>query len=54
MVQWLGLGTVTAVARVQSLARTPKTCKPHGLAKKKKKIKTTEIALYEFLSPHVP
>ena len=36
-VQWLGLGAVTAVARVQSLVGELKSCKPHGAAQPKTK-----------------
>ena len=36
-VQWLGLGAVTAVARVQSLVGEPGSHKICGAAKKKKK-----------------
>ena len=37
MVQWLGLGSFTAGAQVQSLVRELVSCKPHSMAKKKKK-----------------
>ena len=33
MVQWLGLSSFTAVARVQSLVRELRSCKPRGTAK---------------------
>ena len=36
MVQWLGLGSFTAGAQVQSLVRELGSCKPHSMAKKKK------------------
>ena len=35
MLQWLGLGAFTAVARVQPLVRELRSHKPHGVAKKK-------------------
>ena len=35
-VQWLGLGTFTARAQIQSLGRELRSCKPRGLAKKKR------------------
>jgi len=34
VVQWLGLSTGTAMARVQSLVRELKSCKPCGSTKK--------------------
>ena len=40
VVQWLRLGIFTAVAQVQSLVRElrpPRPCKPHGVARKRKK-----------------
>ena len=37
-VQWLGLGTFTAVAQVQSLVGEIRSCKPSGAAKIKKEI----------------
>ena len=37
-VQWLGLGALTAVAQVQSLVGELRSCKPHGVAKKKIKM----------------
>ena len=37
MVQWLGLGTFTVGARVESLVRELRSCKPRGVARKKKK-----------------
>ena len=37
VVQWLGLGAFTAGAWVQSLVREQRSCKPHNVAKKKKK-----------------
>ena len=36
VVQWLGLGVFTAVAGAQSLVGELKSCKPRGVAKKKK------------------
>ena len=39
MVQWLGLGTFTAMAWVQSLVRELRSYKPLGVDKKKKKRK---------------
>ena len=36
-VQRLGLSTFTVVARVQSLVRELRSCKPHGVTKKLKK-----------------
>ena len=36
VVQWLGFGAFTAVARVQSLVRELRSCKQHSAAKKKK------------------
>ena len=41
-VQWLGLGTLTVVAWVQSLVRELRSHKLHGVAKKIKKQKTNE------------
>ena len=38
-VQWLGLSAFTAMAQVQSLVRELRSCKSHGMAKKKKKKK---------------
>ena len=38
MAQWLGLGAVTAVAWVQSLVRELRSCKPCGVARKKKEL----------------
>ena len=35
MVQWLGPGTFTAGAKVQSLAGELSSCKPHGTQGKK-------------------
>ena len=35
-VQWLGLGTSTAVARIQSLGRELRSHKLRGMAKKEK------------------
>ena len=37
-VQQLGLGIFTAGARVRSLVGKLRSCKPHGMAKKKKKV----------------
>ena len=37
VVQWLGLGTFTAVARAQSLVGELRSHKPCDMAKKKKK-----------------
>ena len=37
VVQWLGLGTATAMAQVQSLVRELRSYKSCGVAKKKKK-----------------
>jgi len=35
-VQWLGVGIFTIMACVQSLVGELRSCKPHGVAKKKK------------------
>ena len=43
VVQWLGLGTSTARARVQSLVEELRSCKPLGKAKKKRQ---TDIPTY--------
>ena len=40
VVQWLGLSTFTAGAQVQSLVGELRSCKPHGVAKKKKNKET--------------
>ena len=47
MVQWLGLGAVTAGAWVQSLEWELRSCKLRSVAKKKKKIKS--ISLHDSL-----
>ena len=49
LVQWFGFYTLTAVARIQSLVREPRSCKPHGTAKKKKNTsKSGILVIVEF------
>ena len=43
VVQWLGLSAFTAVARVQSLVRELRYCKPRDVAIKKKKKKLASV-----------
>ena len=49
VVQWLGLGAFTAMARVRSLVGELRSCRPRGVAKKinKKKIKNS-IYMYVY------
>ena len=56
VVQWLGFGTFTAVARVQSLVRELRPRKPCSTAKKKEKRKKRGVhsLLPLYLPTYVP
>ena len=47
VVQWLGLGAFTARARVHSLVRELKSCKPCGVARKIKKERKEKKTWYK-------
>ena len=50
MIQWLGLGTFTSGAHVQSLVGELRSCKPHKAARKKFFLKEDlKIELYHMI-----